>query len=147
MKEYSGRLPQKQFNQLLLMAPIPCVDLIIRRENTILIGKRQIIPLKKKWALIGGRILKNELPEETCERQLKSLGIKATKKSFVGVFPAKWGNHPQKRYDISLCYIYDYVSGEPDDPTGELLYFTWEHPDNLPNMPKHYMNMIKAAKL
>ncbi len=144
---YEGKIPPALFKKLVLISPMPCVDIILVRKGHRLIGKRQIIPLKNKWALIGGRIYKNEYPQETCERQLKLLGLKGKYKSMVGTFATKWNNHPQKRYDITLCYLYDYISGEPDDPTGELFYFSWEKPEELRKfMPKHYMKMIEAAK-
>ncbi len=74
-------IPDTLFQTIQKTTPIPCVDLIVLRENkkgsleTLLI-KRKIYPEEKKWCLIGGRILKDEETKQAIARQAKEeLGV------------------------------------------------------------------------
>jgi ADP-ribose pyrophosphatase YjhB (NUDIX family) len=86
-----------------------------------------IPPYSGVWALPGGRIRKHEHPRDTAKRVLKEIGIVADPKEFVGVFPVRFPRHPQKRYDITLCYQYIWRDGEPTS-TSELVRLEWFPP-------------------
>lgn len=47
----------KTFHQLM---PIACVDLVIKSDYGILLGKRRNKPAQGKWWFMGGRVLKGE---------------------------------------------------------------------------------------
>jgi ADP-ribose pyrophosphatase YjhB (NUDIX family) len=138
----SGRLSQKLWRQVALSVPIPCVDVIVQRGSKILIGFRAIEPYRNVWALPGGRILKNEYPEDTVRRILRETGLSARIGGFVGVFPVMFPHHALKRYDITLCYRTKWLAGEPK-PSPELLRFRWVSPRKLPtNIGANYRKMI-----
>jgi ADP-ribose pyrophosphatase YjhB (NUDIX family) len=125
--------------------PIPCVDLIIERSGQILVGFRAIVPYKNVWALPGGRILKDEQPEDAVRRNLKEIHISADIRELIGVFPVRFPNHPQKRHDITLCYRSEWRSGKPK-PAEELTRFKWISPADIPaRVGANYRRMILKA--
>ena len=125
--------------------PIPCVDVIVEKEARILVGFRTIAPYKDVWALPGGRILKNESPEDAVRRNLNEVGISADIRRFVGVFSVRFTNHSQRRHDITLCYESEWRSGEPE-PTAELTRFKWISPSQVsPSLGANYRKMILKA--
>ena len=144
MRETS-RLSEKQWKTMVRWMPIPCVDVIIKKDAQILLGFRAIAPYKNVWALPGGRILKNENPEGAVRRNLNEIGISAHIKRFVGVFPVRFPSHPQRRHDIALCYESEWRSGEPK-PTRELTRYKWISPIQVPpHVGTNYRKMILEA--
>jgi len=130
---------------MLRSMPIPCVDIIVKRDGKILIGFRKIEPYRNCWALLGGRILKHDRPEDTARRNLREIEVSADIRRLVGVFPVRFPNNPQKRYDITLCYESNWRSGEPK-PNSELATFKWIPPSNIPiRMGGNNKKMIQAA--
>ena len=125
---HARRLSEKQWKNMMRWMPIPCVDIILRKQGRILVGFRAIRPYRNAWALPGGRILKGEDPVEAVRRNLNEIGVSAEVRRFVGVFSVRFPNHPQKRHDIALCYECEWRRGEPK-PTPELTRFKWIRPD------------------
>lgn len=76
----SKRLSNSLFQTIQKSIPVTCIDLIVLRKNkktieTLLI-KRKIYPEKRKWCLVGGRIIKGEYVQDTIKRQtLRELGV------------------------------------------------------------------------
>ncbi len=140
-----GRLSEEAWKSLLLSTPIPCVDIIVEKQSMILLGFRVTAPYRNVWALPGGRILKNEHPEETVKRILEEINVQAEIRHLTGVFPKRFPQHPQKRYDIVLCYKTEWTAGEPE-PDDELTRFKWCPPKNLPAPTGgNYRKMIREA--
>ena len=124
---------------------IPCVDVIVEKDAKVLLGFRTIRPYKNVWALPGGRIRKREYPEDTVERDLDEIGVSAEPEGFVGVFPVRFPRHPQKRYDITLCYRYTWRDDEPRS-TRELIRFGWFSSVSLPKRTgANYRRMLMGA--
>ena len=139
------RLSEKQWNNMVKWMPIPCVDVIVEKYAQILVGFRAILPYKNVWALPGGRILKNENPEDAVRRNLDEIGISADIKQFVGVFSVRFPNHPQRRHDIILCYESEWRNGQPK-PTAELIRFKWISPSQVSSgLGANYRKMILKA--
>ena len=127
--------------------PIPCVDLVVEKDAKVLLGFRMIRPYRNVWALPGGRIRKHEYPQETAERNLREIGISAEPEGFIGVFPVKFPRDPDRRYDITLCYRYKWVRGDPMD-TPELARPRWFPPKRLPPRTGiNYRKMIHAGTI
>jgi ADP-ribose pyrophosphatase YjhB (NUDIX family) len=78
--------------------PIACVDIIVEKQSTILMGFRAIEPYRDIWTLPGGRILKGQYPEETVRRILEETGVVAEIAGVAGVFPVMFPRHPFLRY-------------------------------------------------
>jgi ADP-ribose pyrophosphatase YjhB (NUDIX family) len=125
--------------------PIPCVDIVVRKDWKVLLGFRTIRPYRNVWALPGGRIRKHEYPQDAVERNLDEIGICAEMERFIGVFPVKFPRDPDKRYDITLCYRCRWRSGEPTI-TPELRRLDWFIHARLPNPTgANYERMIRVA--
>jgi len=140
-----GLLPEKEWKMILRLMPIPCVDVILEKSSRILMGFRTISPYKNVWALPGGRIRKHEHPEDTVKRVLKEIGVSASIKEFIGVFPVRFPRHSEKRYDITLCYRSNWKKGDPRS-TLELTRFQWVSMRQLPKRTGgNYRRMMQAA--
>jgi len=126
-----GRLSEEHWRLVVLSMPIPCVDVIVEKRSKVLMGFRAIDPYRNVWALPGGRILKQEYPEDTVRRILAGIAVKTKIKSPVGVFPVRFPRHALKRYDITLCYRSEWLAGEPK-PDSELVRLSWVSPRKLP---------------
>lgn len=107
--------------------PILNVNIIIRKENSYLLGKH-ITTLannnETNWLFPGGRMRWDETPQQTALRILsKELpGITASLKKLVNVTSDKgWDN---RAYGITLYYLFDYISGEPQK-NDQLIDFKW----------------------
>ena len=76
------RIPERLWKRILASIPVPCVDLIIynraKRETRVLLGYRKIYPYNDRWALPGGRIIKNESLRETANRQMREINLDGT---------------------------------------------------------------------
>ena len=140
-----GLLPEDKWKAILRSVPIPCVDLVVKKDVKVLLGVRMIRPYRNVWALPGGRIRKHEYPQDTAERNLREIGISAEPEGFIGVFPVKFPRDPDKRYDITLCYRYKWTRGDPTN-TSELGRLEWFPPTRLPTRTgANYYKMIQAA--
>ena len=140
-----GRLPTDEWHNMLRWMPIPCVDVIVQRDAEVLIGFRMIIPYKHLWALPGGRILKNESPQDAAKRNLREIGISAEIKELVNVSSVRFPAHPQRRHDLTLCYRAKWRRGIPK-ATSELARFKWISPRRIPrDMGTNYKRMIRTA--
>ena len=65
-------IPEKIYSQILLLMPIPSVDLLIEDEiGKILLLKRANEPVKGQWWLPGGRVHFLETREQAAARKLK----------------------------------------------------------------------------
>jgi len=109
----SRLLPERDWGRIVRAIPIACVDVVLQKKRrNLLLGFRAIPPYSGASALPGGRIRKHEHPRDTAVRVLKEIGIVADPKEFVGVFPVRSPRHPQRKYDITLCYRYTWKRGE-----------------------------------
>ena len=71
--------------------PLPVVVCVaIDKEGSILIVKRNLKPGINKWALPGGFVESNEIPEVACVRELEEeTGLKGKIKRLIGVYIQK----------------------------------------------------------
>lgn len=112
MTLHEGFLPEEVWRTITRSMPIACVDITVEKDAKVLLGFRTIRPYRNVWALPGERIRKHEYPQDTVEHNLHEIGVSAEPEGFIGVFPAMSPRHPEKRYDITLCYRYRWRSGE-----------------------------------
>ena len=84
----TGRIPEEIYLDILKWMPRPCVDLVLKSQQEILLLKRSIHPQKGFWALPGGMINKGESIKEAAIRKAdEELGLKvlAEDLKFAGV--------------------------------------------------------------
>lgn len=80
------RLSDKEFKYVYDRAPRLCVDLIIQKQQSIVLSKRDIPPAKGKWHLPGGSVLFGEKLAEAVKRKARvETGLKVKIKKIIGV--------------------------------------------------------------
>ncbi len=102
------------FKSVIENTPLVSVDLIVKNDDKVLLGKRVNRPAKDFWFTLGGRVFKNEMINSAIVRIAKmELGIELTATpKFIGVF--------EHLYDDS---IFDHVSTHyRRAPLGTLAY-------------------------
>ena len=96
-----GYLEGEVFECVVTNTPLVSVDLIVKNEGKVLLGKRVNKPAQGYWFTLGGRVFKDEMINSAIKRIAKvELGIDLTATpKFIGVF--------EHLYDDS---IFDHVS-------------------------------------
>lgn len=106
---------------------------IIKRGNTILLGKRTGSHGAETWALPGGHLEYGEKPEETCLRETEEeTGLKiGNLKKFYFTNDIFTG---EEKHYITIYYTADYISGnaERKEPH-KCLEWRWCNKEELPS--------------
>lgn len=104
------KIPQKLYNQILEVMPRPCVDIVLRMQDKVLLLKRLLEPHKGYWSLPGGMIEKGETIEESAVRKCyEELGIKINP-CYLRLIGAV--TYITTRHDIGITYVL-YVNQMP----------------------------------
>lgn len=84
----SNFVPNNKFKTVVEYAPLISIDIIVKYENKILLGKRINKPAKEYYFTTGGIIRKNESFKEAQKRITNDeLGIELDKElKFIGIF-------------------------------------------------------------
>jgi len=83
------RLDNKIFKCVVENTPLISIDIIIKKEDKILLGKRKNKPAKNFYFTTGGRIFKNETINQAINRIAKeelNIKIDKNKLKFIGIF-------------------------------------------------------------
>ena len=130
-------LDDQIFQMVVDSAPLLSIDILIKKDNKILLGKRINKPAQGYFFSTGGRINKNETIDNAMARvalneiniELKSLP------KFIGVFEHFYDDSIYK--DVSTHYVnlaYEYeVEETPDLPTEQHSEYRWFAVDELLN--------------
>lgn len=103
LKKEKKFLTLEKFNEIYSMVPRLCVDILIIKENKILLTKRNIPPFRGFWHLPGGSVLLKEKIKNAIKRVAKSeLGIKIKNIKFIDYYEIL--NEGKKRHAISLVF-------------------------------------------
>jgi 8-oxo-dGTP pyrophosphatase MutT (NUDIX family) len=79
------KIPNDIFKQIEKYMPFSSVDIIILKDQKIILTKRSIPPYRGYWNLPGSVILKNEKMVATVKRSSKEeLGIEVVNPTFIG---------------------------------------------------------------
>ena len=122
--------------------PLVCVDTIIHKGDSVLLGWRIISPYRNVWALLGGRVWYGESFVDTSVRNCRQSGIVVQRPKYVGLFPVRF---PKGRHDVAVCMAARYVSGETKS-TNELSRYTWINKANLEKVHPIGGNYVKMLK-
>ena len=96
------RAPQKQYELFRKYFPFSCVDIVLLRDDSVLLTKRAIPPYRGKWHLPGGIIRRNETMRKAVKRiGRKELQVDVKIIRFIGSFE----NPNRYRHDISHCFL------------------------------------------
>jgi len=98
-------LDDQTFKTVVNSTPLISIDLLVKKDNKILLGKRINKPAQGYLFSIGGRVYKNESIQQATARIAKdelNISLKLTP-SFIGVFEHFYDDGIYK--DISTHYI------------------------------------------
>ena len=80
-------VPEEEYKKIVEHIPIPTIDLVILKDNKILLVYRNNQPCKNQWFFPGGRIAKNEKLEDAVIRQARDeLGMDIKIERIIGVY-------------------------------------------------------------
>lgn len=86
IKTKPTRLSDKDFKYIYGRAPRLCIDLIIQKQQGVVLSKRDIPPAKGKWHLPGGSVLFGEKLAEAVKRVAKEeTGLEIKIEKIIGV--------------------------------------------------------------
>ena len=130
-------LDDQIFQTVVDSAPLISIDILIKKDNKILLGKRINKPAKGYFFSTGGRINKNETIDNAMARVVLNelnIELKSVPK-FIGVFEHFYDDSIYK--DVSTHYVnlaYEYeVEETPDLPTEQHSEYQWFAVDELLN--------------
>jgi len=128
-------LDNATFKTIVDSAPLISIDVLAKRNNKILLGKRVNKPAQDYYFSIGGRIRKNETIDNAMTRIAQNeLNIELqSKPKFIGVFEHFYNDSIYE--DVSTHYVnlaYEYeVEEVPNLPTEQHDEYKWFTIDEL----------------
>jgi colanic acid biosynthesis protein WcaH len=130
-------LDDQIFKTVVDSAPLVSIDILIKKDNKILLGRRVNKPAQGYFFSIGGRINKNETVVNAMAKvALNELNIELKSvPKFIGIFEHFYDDSIYK--DVSTHYVnlaYEYeVEETPDLPTEQHSAYQWFTVDELLN--------------
>jgi len=80
-------IPDEDYEKILDIMPICCVDVVVVNEGKYLLVKRNNEPAKKRWWIPGGRLFKNESIQDCALRKAKEeAGLECTYIKTLGLY-------------------------------------------------------------
>ena len=138
MKKKIKKSTENEYNRFRKYFVFSCVDVIILKNNSVLLTKRTQNPHKGSWHIPGSIIRKNETMKQAVKRAAKNeLNLDVKIKKYIGAYE----NLNAYRHDISHGFIVTIISGKikTDFQTKELKFFK-----KIPkNIISHHKKMIK----
>ena len=128
-------LDNATFKTIVDSAPLISIDVLAKRNNKVLLGKRVNKPAQDYYFSIGGRIRKNETIDNAMTRIAQNeLNIELqSKPKFIGVFEHFYNDSIYE--DVSTHYVnlaYEYeVEEVPNLPTEQHDEYKWFTIDEL----------------
>ncbi len=124
-----GYLTGDVFKTVIDYTPLVSVDLIVKHDDKILLGKRVNKPAQGYWFTLGGRVLKNESIQSAIQRIGKQeLGIILDgSPKFIGVFEHFYEDSifdAVSTHYVNLAYEIE-VSGLEDLPKDQHNDYRW----------------------
>jgi colanic acid biosynthesis protein WcaH len=135
-KAETGKIPSTLYKLITDSIPIPSVEAIIPKDNSLLFLRRKNSPAKGQWWFPGGRIRKGETLGEALYREVKEeTGLEITESKFINVYSRIF----DERHDIAIAY-YCKCKGDQiilNDEHSEYKYFK-----NLPKSIHPYLIQV-----
>lgn len=87
MYENRGHIPSKEWEIIVDNVPIVSVDLVVKMDGGVVLGKRRNKPAKGEWFVPGGRVYKNERLEDAAHRvAMDELSVEIEIEEELGVY-------------------------------------------------------------
>ena len=101
-----GLIPSSLYDKIVKSMPIPSVEAIVVKNDSILFLRRKNSPAKGRWWFPGGRIRKGESPEEALFREVKEeTGLDVIACKLVNVYSRLF----PERHDITIVFLCECV--------------------------------------
>ena len=101
-KTETDKIPATLYELIVDVLPIPSVEAVISKNDSLLFLRRKINPVKGEWWFPGGRIRKGETLEETLYREVKEeTGLDVIESELINVYSRIFDG----RHDISIAYL------------------------------------------
>ena len=129
------------YQKITELLPIPSVEAVIPKGNSILFLKRNNEPAKGQWWFPGGRIRKGETLEEALYREVKEeTGLEVIESKFLKVYSRIFA----ERHDITVCYLCKCKSSNIllNGEHSEFKYFRF-HPTSIHSYLKQVLHDLK----
>ena len=131
----------ENYKKFIRIFPFSCVDILLFKDNSILLTKRTQNPYKNYWHLPGHMIRKNETMKQAVKRAARDeLNLNVIIQRYVGVFESL----NSFRHDISHGFVVKSKSGKmkTDFQSKEMKFFKRIPKNTIP----HQKKMIKEAR-
>jgi len=138
-------LSKTDFLNVLKMVPTVVVEVIVKDENGILLGKRNTEPFKGLWHFTGGFIQYNEKITDAVKRVAKrETGADVEIVKLLGVY--EYINDDPRGHILALAHIVKIVGGTvaPNPDNTELKYFRSAPEDMIPYQKKIFLDALKS---
>lgn len=142
-------IPDDDWAAIVANVPIVSVDLLVRYDGGILLGKRTNDPAKGYWLMPGGRVQKGETRSEAVHRiGSEELGLNVELVESLGAFEHIYDTADIEEVDtkhyLANGYVVDVVTGEPkpDEQHEELRVF--RSPPN--ELHRHLQAYLETAE-
>jgi ADP-ribose pyrophosphatase YjhB (NUDIX family) len=138
------RLSPETFKAVYNTVPRLCVDLVIRKDEGILLIERAIDPGKGLWHLPGGTVLLGESLDQAIQRiVLDETGLEVTGKQLVGMLEFSDENTPFF-HTVSAVYQVMVNSGTPRGSNqGKNVVFWTQLPEKMIREQKAFITFHK----
>jgi len=121
-------LPQEDFEWVESMVPITCIDIIVKENRKVLLGKRNTYPYKGLWHIPGGLLYFNETIKDAIKRIAKrEIGLDVEIVNFLSIH--EYIDEDPRGHFIGLAYIVKSIGGKiiENEFNSDLQFF-----DNVP---------------
>lgn len=132
--------------------PLISVDIILRKNNKILLGKRKNRPAKGYFFSTGGRVRKNETLENAIDRIAnEELNLKLkSKPKFLGVYEHFYNDSIYRNISshyVNLAYIHNVneINSLPTNQHSEYRWFNIEDIENNMEIHEYVKEYFKAT--
>ncbi|WP_251328451.1 GDP-mannose mannosyl hydrolase [Haloplanus pelagicus] len=132
-------IPEDAWRTVVRNVPIVSVDLIVRHDGGVVLGKRENRPGRGEWFVPGGRVLKDEAIDDAIDRVAREeLGVAVDVEERLGVYEHFWERSefddvPTKHYLVVGVVVRPRSDAfVADDQHAELRIFEAPFPDLHP---------------
>jgi len=145
MKKNIKKSTENEYHKFRKYFVFSCVDIIILKNNSVLLTKRTQDPHKGSWHVPGSIIRKNETMLQAVKRAAKNeLNLNVKIKKYVGMYE----NLNSYRHDVSHGFIVTVISGKikTDFQTKELKFFKKIPKNTVPHHKKMIRDILINSK-
>jgi nucleoside-diphosphate-sugar epimerase/ADP-ribose pyrophosphatase YjhB (NUDIX family) len=141
-------IPKEIYEEILNNVPIVCVDLVIVKENKVFLIKRENKPCLGAYWIQGGRLGKNETPENCGIRRVsKELNVDISQikiTQYLGTFSTEFNDSEQgsASHTVNMTFQAELLDVEPtfdnDHSDGKWFRINGEIPEDIIDNYQHH---------